>query len=124
MENIIEKYFDYLKNEKKVSQNTLASYRIDVCKFADYIEKSQASLEKATKTHILTYLMEIEQNGISQSTVARNLASLRSLYGFLMNKRIISENPTENIKGYKAERKLPEILTGMEVEILLDQAGR
>ncbi len=119
--DIIEKYFEYLKNEKKVSHNTFSSYKIDINKFIAYINSIGVSLEKVNKTEVLTYLMELSQSGISSSTVARSLAALRSFYGYLMNNRIIEQNPTDNIKGYKPERKLPEILTSMEVEILLNQ---
>ncbi len=118
---MINKYFDYLKNEKKVSNNTFSSYKIDITKFENYLSQSSAVVTKANKTDILSYLMELEQSGASSSTVARTLASLRSLYGYLMDKRIISENPVASIKGYKAERKLPQVLTSMEVEMLLNQ---
>ncbi len=121
MENILAEYFEFLKTERKVSYNTVLSYKVDIVKFNDYIGSKSIKIEEVTKTDILSYFMSMQENGASTSTVARSLATLRSFYGYLIKTKKIENNPTENIKGYKAERKLPEILTGMEVEMLLSQ---
>lgn len=116
-----DKYLDYLLNEKKVSENTFLSYKRDVLKFEKYLSKRSVKLEEATKTDVLAYVMNLQENNVSATTVSRNLASLRSFYLYLLKNRFIDKDPTENVKNYKTERKLPEILTGAEVEILLSQ---
>lgn len=121
MEKVVGKYFAYLKDRKKVSENTLASYKRDILKFEEYMNENSLSIVSATKTNVLAYVMDLQERGMSVSTLSRNLASLRSFYDYLIKTDVISEDPTENIKNYKAERKLPEILTGPEVEILLSQ---
>lgn len=121
MRNLITEYFNYLKTEKKVSENTLTSYKTDISKFEVYLKDTEKELENATKTDVLSYVMKLNESGAASSTVARSLATLRSFYGFLVRARIIEVDPTENVKNGKTERKIPEILTGMEVEILLSQ---
>lgn len=121
MRDIIESYFEFLDVEKKAAHNTILSYKGDLVKFNDYMERNNIKVEEATQTDILSYFMYMQENGTSISTISRSLATLRSFYGYLIKSKKIETNPTENIKGYKAERKLPEILTGMEVEILLSQ---
>lgn len=121
MEEAVEKYFNYLKNEKKVSENTFASYKRDITKYISYLDGKSITVSGATKTDILSYIMDIQERGASVSTISRSLASLRSLYGYMVRNRLTDKNPMENIKNYRAERKLPEILTGPEVEILLSQ---
>ena len=114
-------YFTYLKNEKKVSENTLSSYTNDINGFEEYVLRFSVNLENVTKTHVLGYVMEMQSMGKSSSTMTRKIASLRSFYGFLLKKQIVNENPAENVKNYSTEAKMPEILTGAEVEILLSQ---
>ena len=121
LRDIIESYFEFLDVEKKAAHNTILSYKGDLVKFNDYMERNNIKVEEATQTDILSYFMYMQENGTSISTISRSLATLRSFYGYLIKSKKIETNPTENIKGYKAERKLPEILTGMEVEILLSQ---
>lgn len=116
-----EKYFTYLKNEKKVSENTLISYRNDINRFEEFLSESVCGLENVNKTNVLNYVMKMQEMGKSSSTVMRKLATLRSFYGFLLNRKMIDENPAENVRNYSVESKTPEILSGEEVEILLSQ---
>ena len=60
-------------------------------------------------------------NGKSPSTIARCIASLKSFYAFNQTEGFVSENPVHEIPKQKAEKKLPQILTGREVELLLEQ---
>ncbi|MBE7012124.1 MAG: tyrosine recombinase XerD [Ruminococcaceae bacterium] len=116
-----EIYLTYLKNEKKVSENTFSSYSNDITGFEEYLNGISCSLKDATKTNLLNYMLEMQSNGKSSSTIARKLASLRSFYGFLCDRKIIDENPAQNVRNYTSESKTPEILTGTEVEVLLSQ---
>lgn len=122
MEILIEKYFSYLEFDKKVSANTLESYKRDIKKFLSYIEDSQlSSVKECNNTTILNYMLYMQKKGFSSASVSRHLASIRSLFGFLVNKRFIEEDPTENVKGIKVQKKIPQILSGQEVERLLEQ---
>ena len=118
----MDEYFTYLEYDKHVSANTLESYRRDILKFAEYIENQQvATLKDCNSTTVLDYLLSMQKQGKAASTISRNLAALRSLYHFLIQRRYLSSDPTENIHGFKTEKKLPQILTNQEVEILLEQ---
>lgn len=65
--------------------------------------------------------MFLQKNGKASTTIARNLASVRCFYQYLLNNMMIKEDPTSNLQSPKYERKLPEILTVEEVELLLSQ---
>ena len=73
------------------------------------------------KTMIITYLIFLQKGGKATSTVSRNLASIRSFYQFSINKGYIKEDPTYNLRSPRQDRKLPEILTPKEVDLLLSQ---
>lgn len=122
MEQYIDRYVEYLKNVKKSSENTIASYRRDLMKFVGYFhDKHLDSLEDITETYITSYVLDMERNGMSMATVSRNIASIKSFYAFLLRERIVTDDPAENIKPPKIVKKAPEILTISEVNKLLSQ---
>lgn len=121
MKNNREKYFEYLENEKKVSENTLLSYKRDIIAFSEFLEQKCISEGSASGTVILDYMMSLQKAGKSASTVSRSLASIRSFYRYLQNNGEISNDPTLNLHSLKIEKKLPEVLTSQEVEVLLNQ---
>ena len=122
MEQYIDRYVEYLRNVKKSSENTIASYRRDLMKFVAYFcDKHLDRLEDITETYITSYVLDMEKNGMSMATVSRNIASIKSFYAFLLRERIVDDDPAENIKPPKIVKKVPEILTISEVNKLLSQ---
>ncbi len=122
MNVLIEKFMNYLQYEKNLALNTQESYNRDLRQFKEYIIKNNIyDVASVNKTFIITYLMYQQKKGRSASTISRSLASLRSFFQFLLNNRIIDEDPTLNLQSPKQEKKIPKILTPKEVEILLNQ---
>ena len=119
---IIKNFEDYLKNEKHSSANTLASYMRDVNQFYAYISKyTDKTISGATKKDIQNYDAWQKKNGKSAASISRALASLKCLYNHLLIIGLVAENPASNVVTDKAVKKLPQILTGQEVELLLEQ---
>ena len=121
MKTLSEKYFDFLVNVKKASQNTLLSYKRDINNFITFLESKRLRFDNANGTTVLDYLMGLQKSGKSASTVSRNLASIRSMYRFLQNEGDISVDPTAQLHSLKSEKKLPEVLTNEEIDRLLAQ---
>ncbi len=121
MRALSEKYFDFLVNVKKASNNTLLSYKRDINNYIKFLERKNQHIESANGTTILDYLMELQNLGKSAATVSRNLASVRSMYRFLQNDGDVSVDPTSQIHSLKAEKKLPRVLTNEEIDRLLAQ---
>lgn len=117
---LIDRFVDYLKNEKNMSQNSLEAYKRDVVAFEKYC-KSDCGLEltEVTNTQVVAYFLELKNEGKSSSTLNRKLAALRIFYKYLVAKGLKETNPTENIKSPRVERKKIEYLTVDEVERLL-----
>lgn len=117
---LLEQYFSYLKNEKKMAQNTLAAYRRDVLEFEEFEEqRGIMDLRQSQGTEVVAFLLSLKNGGKSAATVNRKLASVRSLYTYLQAKGEVHENPTHNIKSPKIERKTLEYLTMEEMGLLL-----
>ena len=121
MEKQIKLFLEFLQNEKKLSDNTLQSYKRDIIQYQNYIEENQINYTKVSKEDIKTYLNYLKKVGKKSSTISRNLASIRSFYQFLIRNRKIKNDPTEGIQSPKIEKRVPSILTSQEVSLLLDQ---
>lgn len=122
MNTYVEEYTSFMTNVRHKSVNTVESYKRDVTQYITYLDESgieDASL--ATKTTILSYLLSMQKEGKASSTVSRTLASLRSFYLFMLQNGRISTNPTSNLEAPHVEKKPPQILSGKDVELLLEQ---
>ncbi len=122
MDDVIYEYECYLKEERELSENTLESYIRDLEQFESYLSSNNLkNIMTVNKTIIITYLLFLQKDGKATSTVSRNLASIRSFYQYSLNKGYITEDPTYNLHSPKQDRKIPEILTPTEVDLLLSQ---
>jgi len=122
MESLIQEFIDYLGHEKGLATNTLESYSRDLRQYYGFLSAdSSASLEKASQSTIVAYLMYLRKQGKATATIARRLAALKAFYQFLVKENYVSEDPTDDLSSPKLERKLPKVLTIEEVERLLSQ---
>jgi integrase/recombinase XerD len=121
MNDWIARFIDYLAVERGLSANTLQSYQRDLCAFAEYLrEKHQGrDLTETKQAHIVAYLGYLRGLGRANTTVSRNLASIRSFYHFLLKEEVLTADPTVQIETPKVEKRLPKVLTVDEVERLL-----
>lgn len=121
MEKQIKLFLEFLQNEKKLSDNTLQSYRRDIIQFENYVEQNKINYAKVTQQEIKTYLNYLKEIGKKSSTISRNLASIRSFYQFLIRNKKAKHDPTEDVQSPKIEKRVPSVLTAKEVELLLEQ---
>ena len=121
MQKQIKNFLNFIENDKKVSQNTLQSYRRDVMQYSDYVEKNKVNYLKIDENGIRNYLKYMSDIGKKSSTISRSLASIRSFYQYLLRVKKIKKDPTEGIQSPKIEKRVPSVLTSQEVELLLEQ---
>ena len=121
MDKQIKLFLEFLQNDKKLSDNTLQSYRRDIMQFRDYVMKNNINFAKAKEEDIKNYLKELQEEGKKTSTASRSLASIRSFYQFLLRTKKAKNDPTVSIQSPKIEKRVPCVLTSDEVELLLDQ---
>ena len=121
MEKQIKLFLEFLQNEKKLSDNTLQSYKRDILQFEEYVEKNRINYAKRNQEDIKTYLTHLQELGKKSSTISRNLASIRSFYQFLIRNRKVKHDPTGDVQSPKVEKREPSVLTSQEVELLLEQ---
>jgi integrase/recombinase XerD len=112
----------YLTDEKHASKNTLSSYIRDISQFVTYINtKNIPAIQDVAKTDVERYIEWLTKNGKSTATISRSVASLKCFFNYLMISGRLTLNPLHNIETVKTVKKLPQILTNREVELLLEQ---
>lgn len=111
----VEDYLLFLKTEKKLGDNTINSYMLDL---EDFFKTFNGSIESCTKKDILTYISTI--NGLEVSTVNRHISSLKSFFNYLVDESIIKVSPMEEVSSLKSPKKLPKYLSISEVNKLLN----
>ena len=121
MEKQLKEFLNFLKNDKKVSNNTLQSYKRDLTQLKEYLLDNDKKYNKINEEDIKEYLKYLEEQGKKPSTISRMIASIRSFYQYEVKNKKITQNPTDNIQSPKIEKKAPCILTSDEVELLLEQ---
>lgn len=122
MEKTYISYCNYLMSKKDTSSNTLTSYQRDLRQLMVYLQDNGISdwkvISEETLQSYFDYLKSIKK---SEATILRSMSTARSFFKYLVSKKIISANPMAGIRGVKTETKLPEVLSGDEVELLLKQ---
>lgn len=121
MEKQINNFLEFLKNDKKLSENTLQSYKRDIVQYEEYISTKDINYLKTETEDINGYLKFLQKSNKKSSTVSRSLASIRSFYQYLIRVKLIPSDPTDGIQSPKIEKKAPSVLSSQEVELLLDQ---
>ena len=121
MEEQLNLFFGFLENDKKVSANTLQSYKRDLKQFEKYIEENGKDYSKITDERIKEYIKYMQEIGKKPSTISRGLASIRSFYQYETKNKTVEKDPTEGIQSPKIEKRVPSVLTSSEVALLLEQ---
>jgi len=122
MLDLIQAYENYLSKVKQASANTIASYMRDIRQFSEWLAQNESKdVVEATQVNISDYLSYLEENGRSAATVSRNLASLKNFYSYVVSSGFLEHTPVVDIHVDRGEKKLPQILTGREIELLLAQ---
>ena len=116
--DIFRQYIDYLKIDKRASQNTILSYQSDLLMLEEYLNgKEPISL---SRNDIVSFLKVRSDNGISTRTNAHTITILRDFYKFLIKQSYIKSNPMDMIDSPKMYKKLPKALSVEEVDKLLN----
>lgn len=122
MEKQLKQFFKFLENDKKVSNNTLQSYKRDLEQYKSYLLINDLKYNKITEDDIKNYVKYLaKEENKKPSTISRMIASIRSFYQYEVKNKKIGTDPTENIQSPKIEKKAPCVLTTKEVELLLEQ---
>lgn len=118
----IQDFIQYLHNEKQTSANTEVSYERDLRKMNEFLCGQGINCADAVlPTHLMLYVMNLEKSGKKPATISRSIASMKAFFHYMEKQHRVNEDPTEQLKAPKIEKKMPAILTTEEVTLLLEQ---
>lgn len=123
MLDLIQAYENYLTKVKMASSNTISSYIRDIRQYAEWLQRRAGiDLAETSQEQIKEYLQSLQDQGKSGATISRALASLKNFYSYLVTSGSLEQSPVAgDIHVQRGEKKLPQILSGREVELLLAQ---
>lgn len=114
-------FSEYLTEQKPNSANTRESYLRDTMNYLSYLSELDITPLQADERDVQGFVDRLQHMDRSPTTISRNLASIRCFYKFLIYRGLTDLNPARNIRVGKAEKKLPQVLQGDEIELLLAQ---
>ena len=112
---IIDEYIEYLEKIRGYSKNTITSYKTDIKKYFEYINKHNKNYDEIEK-----YIQSLSKSKYAKSTVNRKIVSISSFFNWCINQKKLNIKDIKQIKNIKTERKLPTILTSNYINNLLD----
>ena len=120
MKEHIDQFIYFLEAERGVSINTVSSYRNDLKRFAAYLGAKKGNIFSVTRDDIRAFMMQLKDKGLSSSSIARNLAVLKTFWKFLVAEQVVSENVAAAVETPRIWKNIPEVLNREEVEKLLE----
>ncbi len=121
MQEIFNKYINYLEVERNASHYTVRNYTTDLLGFFDFLRsKKIGSLREVDKHIIRDYLSYLMEQGFVKASIARKLSAIRSFYRYLLREEIIATSPLATTSSPKLDRRLPSFLTIDEMKRLLE----
>ena len=122
MREDIKGFIEYLEKEKGASENTCVSYRRDLLQMAGFLEEMGITeAGRVTPTALTSYVLYLEKQGKKATTISRMLASVKAFFYYEFKQGLVHQDPAENIRAPKVEKKAPRILSVDEVAKLLEQ---
>ena len=121
MKNEIEEYIGFVTFERRLSKNTILSYKRDLDKYYDFLNKKNIrKVENITTQDIEEYLKYLNNNKYSITSIARKLTTIKNFHKYLFQRNIIKKDISESIERPKSIKTLPKIMTVEEVDKLLE----
>jgi integrase/recombinase XerD len=127
MQSEIDTFLNHLSTEKGFAENTIAAYRNDLGQLASFIQEHSRRQGLARRWFqvdhklIMSYIIALKERGYAPTTVARKVASVKSLFKFLVDQGIVDKMPTENLGSLRVRKALPKSISVARVEELLKQ---
>jgi len=114
-DKLLNEYLEYLGNIKGYSKYTLISYKTDIQKYFEYLNKYKLNYYDIEK-----YIQNLSKKKYAKTTINRKIVSITNFFKWCKNKKNLNLKDIKTIKNMKTERKLPTILTSNYINKLLD----
>ena len=117
----IDRFVSYLESERNASEHTVRAYSRDLVEFVELLKlEDDADPNGVDHLVIRKYLSCLRNRGLSKTTIARKLSSLRAFFKFLLRRNIVETNPAQDMRTPRREKKLPRFLDESEANALIE----
>ena len=122
---MIDKFLEYIQQEKRYSPNTITSYRKDLEDFLSFLMDREGleELQKAEKKMVRNFIVFLSEKGLTKRSINRKISTLKSFYAFLQRISLISVSPVEGLSTLKfyPEKQIPFSKEEMQdLSVILD----
>lgn len=122
LQRYCEDYLHYLTLEKNAAKNTISSYRIDITRYLEYLAHSRVkNLNEVTEQHASKFVRTLHELGLSPSSITRTISAIKGFHRFLLGDGVTQKDPTGLVEAPHLARKLPQVLSREQVELILLQ---
>src|SRR5579872_2195228 len=127
MDDMIDRYINYLRYERNASPHTVRNYQSDLLQFRDYLKGGNAEatvdVGKVDALSIRGFLAHLFEREKKKSSIGRKLAAVRAFYKFLVKDGVLAANPAETISTPKLDKTLPRFMTEEEMNNFLNRVA-
>ena len=116
---LIKSFTTYLRIERSLSTNTIESYSNDLNKLSDFLTPKSISATKVRLNDLKDFITSISEI-LSETSQSRIISAIKSFYKFLLIENLIQTDPSENLVSPKIGRKLPNVLTIEEINLIIN----
>ena len=121
IDQAIQGYFDHLSIQKNLSDSSISTYSDDIKSLVTFLKENNIkNFSKVDRKNIRSYLVWLSENKIDRSSISRKLSVLRTFFRWMLNEKIILENPVPSRISIKKEQKLPRFLSIDEINRLCE----
>jgi integrase/recombinase XerD len=120
MQRQVQDFLTYLRDEKNCSENTTSAYQNDLSQFLSFVSDDVQQWNEVNRSILVTYVNLLKTSRYASSTVARKVAAVKSFFHFLLDTRVLADDPTATLDSPKVKKRLPKILSPEDIEALLN----
>lgn len=120
-EQLCEGYEQYLRYERKLSENTIAAYKRDLDHFAEWLEAEGLSLLEVDNVVARSYLFHLNSEKLSKNSLSRKISSIKRFYAYLLETDVVQKNPFQSLHSPKHDKVLPQVIQEIDMAAFFDE---
>ena len=122
--DLVARYLDHVRFEKRLAERTLALYTLDLQKLTDYAAQANIALEQVQSSHIRRWVAQMHSGGRSGRGIALILSGWRGFYVWLGREGLVTSNPVQDVRAPKSPKPLPKALSVDDAVQLADYSSK
>ena len=120
---MIAPFLTYISKEKRLSQHTFTAYEKDLSQLSEFLQEEFEidDLKEVQHVHLRSWVVSLADGGLSERSINRKIACLKSIYKFAQLRGLTDSNPAQPLKPLKTDKPLPNFVKEDEIINLLEK---